>query len=324
MAGGCYVSGLEAADVSVTWDPPDGNTDGTPMNNLAGYRFYWGEASHSYSSTVDVGSLMTVTVRNLQQGHAFFFTVSAYNSNGNESVLAEEWMWTLQSVPPDITSINAGGIPPVVSLTIAEKEMKMGIWGTVGADLLVQANSNLANPLAWEFLKNLTLTNVAPSSNGTPPADSQNTLETAFVPALEWFTLSIATSCTSQFFRVVMPYNYAVLADKVLKSKGYQTKLIVVRLPGETLHDVCYVGKDAAYIDCSENHYILALNYSGATIREIADDYGGYVNMNWTSASEFVFTNGVRQIVSTVVKTDSPSSDPQLASTPASSIEVDF
>jgi hypothetical protein len=84
------------------------------------------------------------------------------------------------------------------------------------------------------------------------------------------------------------------------------------------------VGEDAAYIDCSEDRFILALNYSGATIREIADDYGGYVSMNWTSASEFVFTNGVRQLVSTVVKTDSPSSDPPLAGTESPSIVVDF
>jgi hypothetical protein len=200
----------------------------------------------------------------------------------------------------------------------------MGIWGTVGADVLVQTTTNLSNSLAWELLENMTLTNVVPSIDGTLPAVPQNALEAAFIPAIEWFALSVATSYPSQFFRVVMPYNYAVLADKVLRSKGYQTRLIVMRLPGETLHDVCYATEDKAYIDCSDDRYILALNYSGETIREIADNYSGYVSMNWTSASEFVLNNGVRQLGSTVVKTDSPILDPPLASTPTSSIVVNF
>jgi hypothetical protein len=225
--------------------------------------------------------------------------------------------------PVDITQASPGGIPPFISIAREGEGTKLGIRGTVGADIIIQTSSNLANPLAWQFLKNLLLTNASPASDEAPVAPL-GTLEVAFVPALEWFALSVATSAPSQFFRVVMPYNYAVLADKVLKSKGYQTRLIVTRLAGETLHDVCYVGEDAAYIDCSEDRFILALNYSGATIREIADDYGGYVSMNWTSASEFVFTNGVRQLVSTVVKTDSPSSDPPLAGTESPSIVVDF
>jgi len=189
---------------------------------------------------------------------------------------------------------------------------------------VVQASSNLVNSLAWEPVATLLLTNVATSADGTALPAPLNALEAAYVPAQEWYSPLVTTSSPSQFFRVVMSYSYAVLADKVLKGKGYQTRLILVRLPGETVHDVCYVGGDGAYIDCSEDLFILAFNYSGATIREIADNYGAYVTMNWTSASEFVFTNGARQLLATVVKTDLPSSDPVLASVQTSSIEIDF
>jgi hypothetical protein len=223
----------------------------------------------------------------------------------------------------NITQARAGGIPPIVSLSIEKEGLKMGIWGTVGADILVQTSSNPANPLAWELLEALLLTNVAPSLAGTPVPAPRDTLAAAFVPAIEWFSPSGATSYLNQYFRVVMPYNYAVLADKVLKSKGFHTRLIVIRLPGETAHEVCYVSEDQAYIDCSEDRFILALNHSGDTIREIADDYSAYVNMNWTSASEFTYTNGGRQLIATVVKTDPSSSEP-LASPQTSSIEVDF
>ena len=224
----------------------------------------------------------------------------------------------------NITQARAGGIPPFVSLRIETEGLKMGIWGTVGADILVQTSSNPANPLAWELLESLLMTNVARSIDGTPLPAPRDTLEAAYVPAIEWLYPSSATSYLNQYFRVVMPYNYAVLADKVLKTKGFHTRLIVIRLPGETVHDVCYVNEDKAYIDCSEDRFILALNHSGETIREIADDYSAYVNMNWTSASEFTYTNGGRQLIATVVKTDPPSSDPPLASSQTSGIEVDF
>jgi hypothetical protein len=329
IAAGCWVSGLGAADITVSWDPPDGNTDGSAPDNLAGYRFYYGTAPHSYLATVDVGLAVSANVKNLQQGQTYYFSVSAYNSNGSESSLADEWAWTVPlastSSPPSITGARVEGVPPRLSLGVDEQGLlKMGIRGTVGADIVVQTSTNLVDPLAWEPLESLLLTNAATSGDGTPLPAPRTTLEAAFVPAQEWYGVPAVTSCPSQFFRVVMSYSYAVLADKVLKSKGYQTRLILVRLPGETLHDVCYVGGDGAYIDCSEDLFILALNYSGATIREIADHYGGYVTMNWTSASEFVFTNGARQLVSTVVKTDSPSSDPALASVQSSSIEIDF
>jgi hypothetical protein len=324
IAGECFVSGMNAAQVALAWDPPDGNTDGSSMNNLAGYRVYYGTGSRTYSSTVDVGLARATIVMDLNQELPFFYTASAYNSNGTESALAEELSWTFPVVPPNLTQASVDGIPPVLSLVMEKGVVNMGIKGTVGAAVRVQTSTNLANPLGWELLHNLLLTNIAPSSDGMPPAVPQNTLEAAFVPALEWFSPVVATSSPCHFFRVVMPYSYAILADLVLKSKGYQPRLIVVRLPGETLHDICYVSDDQAYIDCSEDRFILALNYSGATIREIADDYSGYASMNWTSASEFTWANGERTLVSTVVKTDPPSSDPPLVVAPTSSILVNF
>jgi hypothetical protein len=224
----------------------------------------------------------------------------------------------------DIIETRIAGIPPSVSLEKEDNSLKIGVWGTVGADIQIQVSSNPAQSWAWEPLQDLLLTNLAFSSEGTPLPAPRDTLEDAFIPAFEWFVPSLATDSPSRFFRVVMPYTYAVLADQVLRSKGYHPRLIVARLPGETTHDVCYVGEDEAYIDCTDDRFILALNYSGATIREIADDYGGYVSLNWTSASEFVYTNGARLLIATVVKTDPPASDPPLASTQASGLEIDF
>lgn len=320
------VSGLEAADLAVSWDPPAGNTDGSTIKDLAGYRFYYGTAPRTYSSTMDVGLATAAVISNAQPGQTFYFTASAYNSNGTESAFSEEWSWTLASAstssPPNITQTDAKGIPPVVYLSL-QGGLKLGIRGTVGADLQVQTSTNLIDSLGWEVHQTILLTNAASALNGVAAAP-QNALDAAFVPAFEWLDLSPATSNVSQFFRVVMPYDYAVLANKVLTGKGYQTRLIVIRLAGETQHDVCYVGGDQAYIDCSDDLFVLALNYSGATIRQIADDYGNYAKMNWTSASEFAFSNGSRQLLSTVVKTDPPASDPPLAGIQTTGTAVNF
>lgn len=250
-------------------------------------------------------------------------SLSPPSGSSNESSAA---ITSLFSMPPNNIALEGAGdgMPPVVSLTKGANGFRMGIRGTLGADIQVQISSNPANVLAWEPLETVALNNAAPPSEGSGGQEVESTLDIAFVPAFEWFIPPVDESLPGRFFRAVMPYNYAVLADKVLKEKGYQTRLIVARLPGESLHDVCYVGQDGAYIDCSEEHYILALNSSGETIREIADDYSDYVKMNWTSASEFIFTNGVRQLISTVVKTDPPTSDPPLTNSQTSSIVVDF
>ncbi len=58
--------------------------------DLAGYKLYYGNASHSYSNIQDVNLNTSVTVDNLQSGYEYFFAVSAYDTAGNESQLSEE------------------------------------------------------------------------------------------------------------------------------------------------------------------------------------------------------------------------------------------
>ncbi len=57
--------------------------------DLAGYRVYHGTASGSYGPAVDVGLATTYTISNLRAG-THYFTVTAYDSSGNESARAVE------------------------------------------------------------------------------------------------------------------------------------------------------------------------------------------------------------------------------------------
>jgi hypothetical protein len=76
----------------MNWDPPTENADGTPLDDLAGYRIYYGTASpldRNTSPSVDAGFTTSYTVSGLDAG-TYYFAATAYDSLGNESSLSEE------------------------------------------------------------------------------------------------------------------------------------------------------------------------------------------------------------------------------------------
>lgn len=80
-----------ASSVTVSWQAPADNTDGSVVTNLTGYKIYYGEAPRNYSSTIQVPTtgLMTYVVENLSPGQ-YYFAVTAYNSLGEESDFSPE------------------------------------------------------------------------------------------------------------------------------------------------------------------------------------------------------------------------------------------
>lgn len=107
--------------------------------------------------------------------------------------------------------------------------------------------------------------------------------------------------------------DYAVLADFVLKQKGYGTRLIRVEMVGMNMgHAVCYVTESRAYLDYNNRVYFFKLARCGPTIREIATKVADSFDANWTFAQEFTFDykTFVKYAVFTVVKTDPPATDP--------------
>jgi hypothetical protein len=77
--------------VTVSWQSPADNTDGSIASNLGGYKIYYGEAPRNYSSTIKIPNpgLTTYVVENLSPGQ-YYFAVTAYNSLGEESDFSPE------------------------------------------------------------------------------------------------------------------------------------------------------------------------------------------------------------------------------------------
>jgi hypothetical protein len=78
-------------NVVLSWEAPTGNSDGSPLRDLKGYKVHFGPSPRGYSDTIKVANpgLTTYVVDNLGAG-TYFFAVTAYNSRGQESSLSAE------------------------------------------------------------------------------------------------------------------------------------------------------------------------------------------------------------------------------------------
>ncbi len=65
------------------------NIDGTPLRDLAGFIIYYGTSSSTYSYSIDVNKVTQYTLRNLPLG-TWYFSVTAYDSRGNESSFSNQ------------------------------------------------------------------------------------------------------------------------------------------------------------------------------------------------------------------------------------------
>lgn len=85
------VVGTATGSATLTWNPPTQNTDGSPLNDLAGYKIYWGTAQGSYTSSVTINNpgLSSYVVEQLTPA-TWHFAVTAVNSVGVESSYSNE------------------------------------------------------------------------------------------------------------------------------------------------------------------------------------------------------------------------------------------
>lgn len=81
---------VATASLTFQWDP-------VSVPDLAGYRIYRSTTAGTYGSPIATLSASTTTYQmtNLTKGVTYFFTVSAYDTNGNESPFSNEQSRTI-------------------------------------------------------------------------------------------------------------------------------------------------------------------------------------------------------------------------------------
>jgi hypothetical protein len=118
--------------------------------------------------------------------------------------------------------------------------------------------------------------------------------------------------------------DYACLADLVLKQKGLGTRLIQVQLVGRIDHAVCYVTESHAYLDYNNRQVFFTLTRSGPSLRNVATKVAASCEANWTSAFEFTYDGVTKEILTLVIKTAPPETDPVPGQKSGNSVIVRF
>ena len=81
---------------TLSWTAPTQNTDGTPLTDLAAYKFYYGTAPGDYSDMVRVDNpgITTYIIDNLLPA-TYYFVATAINDAGIESLFSNEAIKTV-------------------------------------------------------------------------------------------------------------------------------------------------------------------------------------------------------------------------------------
>lgn len=78
---------VASGTVTLSWTPPTTNADGSTLEDLAGYKIYYGTTIGNYPNVITLGnaSLSTYIVENLAPDE-YFFVITSLDDAGNESV----------------------------------------------------------------------------------------------------------------------------------------------------------------------------------------------------------------------------------------------
>ena len=86
-----FVPCAQAGEVALAWD-----ANSEP--DISGYRIYVGVESRQYNNVIDVGNNASCVVSGLEQGRAYYFAATAYNTMDLESNFSNEVMAMLSPV----------------------------------------------------------------------------------------------------------------------------------------------------------------------------------------------------------------------------------
>jgi hypothetical protein len=129
---------LATISVPMAWNP-------SVDSNIAGYKIYYGLASHVYTSSVDVGNSTNATITLLSGNITNYFAATTYDIGGVESGFSNEIEVT---VPPT----TAATLTPAPSVN---GQFAVSVSGVTNYQYVVQASTNLVD---WVVVQ----TNTAP------------------------------------------------------------------------------------------------------------------------------------------------------------------
>jgi hypothetical protein len=85
------VDPVGSASITLGWNPPTQNADGTPLKDLAGYRIHYGTASGEYTETIEIDSagMTSYVIDGIAPGR-YYLAMTSVNSQDMESDYSAE------------------------------------------------------------------------------------------------------------------------------------------------------------------------------------------------------------------------------------------
>ncbi len=82
---------------TLAWIAPQINADGSALNDLAGFRIYYGTSSHNYTKVITITDrhIVSYVINNLPAA-TYYLTVKAYDTSNNESSSSAELTKTIK------------------------------------------------------------------------------------------------------------------------------------------------------------------------------------------------------------------------------------
>lgn len=97
----CSVQAVHSAQVALEWEVSPGA--------VAVYNVYQVTSSRDYDVTLDAGNWTSATIADLVDGQAYYFAVTAYNADGNESGYSNEFCLNCSTTGSAASGDGGGG-----------------------------------------------------------------------------------------------------------------------------------------------------------------------------------------------------------------------
>jgi hypothetical protein len=141
-----------AANVSLHWNPSSGP-------GVVGYNIYYGTASDYYTKKITIGNTNTVAISNLVCGATYYFAVTAFDANGNESGFSNEATFIVPGIITLSSGPNPGG-PLLIKFPVApshwyevQTSTNLQSWATIWQTGVATSNAwvQYSDPNAGKF-----------------------------------------------------------------------------------------------------------------------------------------------------------------------------
>lgn len=240
VLGLIFARGALAGSATLTWNA---NTE----PDLAGYKVYYGTASHAGncpagfgSSVVSVGNVTTHTFNNLTGGQTYYFQITAVDTSNNESGCSSEVSKAIvasDTTAPVTTASPVGGtFTTAQSVTLAANESAI-IYYTLDGSIPTTASTQYSGPIVMTATTTLKYFAKDAANNSETVKTQVYNITIAVVDAIAPSIPGNITAATVSSSQIALAWNASTDTNGVAGYKIYRHNVKVTTVTGTSYTD---------------------------------------------------------------------------------------